>query len=808
MTRKRERARVQTTIAAIVVCGLAVLVLAAVPAAILADELHYDIKFGMQGLSIEEARNARAQLYRDIPGDAFAASFGLHWLDFGKGWSLGVTGKNVLRLDQRYNVSLDKPGLLKLKGSWRETPHFFSNDATWLLTGRPGNYTFSNTLRQVLESISTSTVPDSLARTMPEVLARTARHVDLRLQRRRAAGTAGVRVAQGLELEVTAAHEKREGERPIGTGTYIRRQAVEAGTGAGFFDRERFEPRGIELPEPIRHRVQEYGASVSFRRKRGHLTAGWQSSFFRNHVGALLWDNPFEASPSVASSSDRNRFAQGGLDLAPENDFNRIHASGGLVLPRKTRLTAGVSVGMMKQDDPFMAFTRNEAIMFPGPDGTGGTPDDIPGTSLGLLPATSLDGEIRTTRIDARLSSRPLPKLALRADFRNYKYEDRTAELEFPGYAAAGESYFRRGIGQTRGTTQVLFNEVGGYERRVLSGALGYQFVKQAGADVEFAATTWDYDTRQVESTTENAFRGTLRLQPVAGMAARVGYLNAQRDFDGEYEIGLETSGVRAFDIWDRDRQRIDGSIDWEPDDRWSIGVTFADWKDEFPGTVAAASLPAANVGGAHPYGLDEATTTGASATVGYHEDRWNLSVSYGRDTSEWTSLAVTKTTLANDADLFAANNRWERKQDDTTDWASLGVTVKLVPDKLQLLADLGWSHYEGDFETTNPETPDINSAVAYDLPAFESDFLSGKVGLKWSLRQNLDVSARYWVEPYRLDDWQWDNVRPYMQGVVKETAGSPTTFRNENVQRLLLLDNRYSDYTIHAFAVALATRF
>jgi hypothetical protein len=205
---------------------------------------------------------------------------------------------------------------------------------------------------------------------------------------------------------------------------------------------------------------------------------------------------------------------------------------------------------------------------------------------------------------------------------------------------------------------------------------------------------------------------------------------------------------------------------------------------------------------------LSESKALSASGLVSYRLERWNVTVGYGHDASDWTGLSVTKTRLEDDAVQYDPENRWERNQDDALDWATLGFTVKLVPDKVQLSADLGWSHYEGEMTTVNPGTPTVNSATAYDFQDFVSDFFTGKLGIRWSVRRDLDLLARYWFEPYALGDWQWDNVQPYMQGVVQETGAAPDVIRDANVNRLLFVDSRYSDYTVNAFAVAVAAHF
>jgi hypothetical protein len=154
------------------------------------------------------------------------------------------------------------------------------------------------------------------------------------------------------------------------------------------------------------------------------------------------------------------------------------------------------------------------------------------------------------------------------------------------------------------------------------------------------------------------------------------------------------------------------------------------------------------------------------------------------------------------------ANNRWSRTQDDTVDWANVYFDVQLVQDRVRLFADLTYSAYDGSLETTNEGVPDINSAVAFTFPDLRSALFSGRLALRWTLTPRVDVEARYWHEPFRLDDFMWDDLRPYLQGTILEARSSPTDIQAANVERLLVLDDRYSDYTANILAAVLRAHF
>ena len=122
--------------------------------------------------------------------------------------------------------------------------------------------------------------------------------------------------------------------------------------------------------------------------------------------------------------------------------------------------------------------------------------------------------------------------------------------------------------------------------------------------------------------------------------------------------------------------------------------------------------------------------------------------------------------------------------------------------------ADLNYQKYSGDWLTANLATPDVNSAVAYPFPAFSDSIFSGRLSLLWTLNPKVDFEARYQYEPYRLDDFTWDSMQPYMQGVLKQTQSSTSSLGDANVSRMLWLDSRYSDYDAHVVSAFVHVRF
>lgn len=395
---------------------------------------------------------------------------------------------------------------------------------------------------------------------------------------------------------------------------------------------------------------------------------------------------------------------------------------------------------------------------------------------------------------DVRLTSRITDAFNLRAGYRYYDLDDRRPEILFPGYSAAGDSYFRPGIGQRDSAgNRILFNVIGGYTRERLDVGASYRF-GVVTVDGEYARTTCDYGERQVEETEEDSFRGGVRAD-IGSVTVNAFYRNASRDFEGDYDVGLETSGIRAFDVWTRDRDELGAEVEIPVGANVSLNFAGSYRKDDYPGAVEGFTFG---------YGLQDTSSGSLSAGASYERGDLLFGAWAGYDRYEWNSLQVTKTSLGAD---YNPTNRWTRESSDDVYWVGGEVVVPLG-GKFKLRADVNYQKFTGDWVTKNLATPDINSAVAYPFPESSDSTLSARASLLWDATKMFGVELRYWYEPYRLDDFTIDTLQPYMQGVFEETRSSPTDAGPMNVGRFLFLDSRYGEYTAHVVTALAHLRF
>lgn len=768
---------------------------------------------GAQAVDVDNDRGlARFEEFRDVPEGVVLdfARFAWRGGDIDHSFTAIDAGQN----DQRYFLELWKPQTFRFGASYVESQRTYSTGSKTLFSGiGTNNLTIDEGFRQGAENAAGAPnapfANPALIAYMENALA-TATEFDLRSHRKDLKGALEFNFARNLTLSITGRNEQRDGTRPLGFGTYIRRQALAntPGTGAGNFWRETVESRGVELIEPLDYDTTEFGATLTWAGFGHTASAGVFASRFRNDNAALYFDNPFEATPGRASATTfdpgaeqepgapngnnnlRGLFARTSMSLAPNNDYERIFANASFKLPFNSRLNATVAFGEMTQDDAFLPYAENPFVVYSGVHGQPGVvyAKDAP------LPAPSLDGTMETTQVDLRLTSRITPALQLRGGIRYYDLDDQRPQLIFPGYSSSGDAYFRAGIGQRDANgKRILFNNIGGYTRE--RGNIGAAYrIGRITLDGEVLRTIMDYDERQVDETTEDTYRATVRFA-VAAANVNAFYARSNRDFDGEYHVGLETSGVRAYDVWTRERDQFGFDVELPIGENISAGFGGSMWKDEYPGAIE---------GRQYGWGLQDAQNASVFAQAAWSRNDVTISGTVGYDRYEINSLQVTKTSLTTD---YNPINRWTRESNDRVVWFALEGIVP-VTEKIRVEAALDFQRFNGEWNTTNLATPDVNSAVAYDYPELSDRTISARGSLLWDFTEHLAFELRYLYEPYRLDDFTVDIMQPYMQGRFKETRSNPNDIGDNNVSRFLFLDSRYTDYDAHVASAMLHLTF
>lgn len=404
--------------------------------------------------------------------------------------------------------------------------------------------------------------------------------------------------------------ENREGERPFG--------AVFGGGGGG---------GNIEIPESIDYDTHDVIAGLRFDDGKNNLNLQAQANLFRNNVDTLTFENPLFITTNtiVAPAGTANTFASlfktGTFDLYPDNDFYNLLAEYGRSFQDayKTRLTAVASVSRMRQDDDLIPATKYSL--------QGATINGVRASNVWNTPNSltkdSADAQIDTQLFSLGLSTSPLDKLTLDGKIRYYETENDTEYFacnpltgqwgrllndgsggSFLGPANAAYNLARCNIDAVRALRLVptagnvkIRNTPYEYSQTnyVLSG--DYRLARAQSLNATLEREEFDREYRERDETWENRIKlgytnrgfdfGTLSLSAEYGERRGDDYdVEAHRE-SLSASLGPEPSaigtnvaswihtmsGLRKFDLADRDRGKVSGRLNIIAADALDVGL-------------------------------------------------------------------------------------------------------------------------------------------------------------------------------------------------------------------------------------------
>jgi MtrB/PioB family decaheme-associated outer membrane protein len=692
------------------------------------------IDFGVQHVD-SDTNSSKFEEYRDVPSGIVMPFFRL--LTEGK-LRVDLVAQNVLRQDGRYRLFLDTEPM-RVRVDYNRIPHRFGNDGHTLLEAtHRGVLEISDTIQRAHQTALEQQFATNrnginfpfLSNLVAPSLA-AANTIDLALLRER--GTAEVDINPGKPLTVRLNYfrEKRTGDRA-------------AGTSFGFGN-------VVESPEPIDYRTEEFGASAELDQSWGLVRGGVRYNTFKNPINTLTFDNPFR----VTDSTDPNAYtapasgsiggpARGRVDLSADNEA-LTGALGFLVrLPANSRFTADLSVSRWTQDDRFMPYSTNTAIVTP-----------VVATDVNALPARSLDGEINVVSQSYFFSSRPLPKLGITARYRVYDLNNDTRRITFPGYVrfdAVWEDIARisvpYGYRINRGDAMLSYD----FGPATVEG--GYRYVK------------WNREFRDTRNTTENAFIGALDVKPLAWVQLRFSYEAGKRDrshYDTEEseDAAFVNPGppanlleLRRFDQAKKDIDRFNGLLQLTPFSDLSVSLSYFYSHDDFSREpiVAASGLR---------YGLIDVKGRSFTVETDYSPgERWDVYGFYSRETfSNFQRGRQSGASLSTNP-----LDDWTSDVDDKVDSFGAGANVALVPEKLDFRTSARYQKVNGDNDLASPPggTPD----VAFPIAAFDDTKIwtvSGELDYRVAGPWNLALGG--WIEDYEIRDSATTGLRNYVPG-------------------------------------------
>jgi len=747
------------------------------------DVVQLNIEFGGQTRLTSGNRWNKFEQFRDIP-----KNFTLTYLDFkiekeGSPWVFKGWARDATQSDQQYRLTVERYGRMRVEFRYDGYPQFISRHVVSpFASTSPGVYVLNDTIQASLQAFNTNNDPN-VPPLVNNLIGATS-FADLQTRRQRFSAKADFTLGRGWEAFVQVMRDHRSGLKPIGLGTYER-----VGTATGGF----FYVLGDELPEPLNYRTTEFRTGITYHNERALLRFEYAVNWFDNDTSALRWDNPFSLTDQQGSlpsgGANRWRFGTGQLDLYPDNMAQTISVSGRVNLPAKSFVSALAAWSWWTQDDDFLPWTLNTAIVT-------GVPAGVIPTDASTLLRQSLDGQINLFNSDVVLGTRNWDQLMLTGRYRVYRYDNETPQLPLPGYAAFGEAFWRSSLPCANPdpaicpTTTLPFDQVhepNSYTRQQTSVEAVWKPADLFQWKVEPFWEGWTREHRQADETDEWGVRTQVIYKPLDWFNARPYWKYGSRRPElynvGALEFSALTtlpangfaSGMRMFDQAHRNRHDAGVVLNFGGKGPWLVSANYRYFSDDYDQNF---------------FGLGNYLqgTTGAEFNYVIKEN-YGVVAYYNHDRIRNHYRSIAK---GAGAQTWILDNEWDRDTRDTVDSFGLGFNASCREERLQFSASYDLSFAEQRVTTQNPNTilaNAVNDAQAHPWPNVKSRFQEVRLETSYRFRPNIEAGIRYLFEPYRLDDFAWDIMQPYMFGFEAP---------ENDARRFLFLDSRYNSTNAH----------
>ena len=535
---------------------------------------------------------------------------------------------------------------------------------------------------------------------------------------------------------------------------------------AAIFGTNGGNPAGAIVPEPIDYETDNLDISVAYAGKRTHFALAYNLSLFRDNLGDFTFQNPFASTSWAAAASFPGGFGQ--FATPPDNKAHRISLSGVHIFNDTTRATAHLTYGRMTQNDPFLPFTVNPDLVVPT-----------------ALPRSSLNGEIDTTLANISISTRPSPKLNLRA---RYKYDNRDNNTPQDVFIRIPNDSADQGdittssarINLPYSKKQHLFEVDVGYR-------LSSDFKLTLGYNYEQLQRTFF----EVAKTREHKFEAKLRGTLSSRFSGWVGFDYATRD-GSEYVDNLaflashtpEHLGpdpedefenhplVRKFFIADRQRLKINGSANWMPSDKLVLSVMGRFSRDDYDKSVL---------------GLNESTATSVTVDASFNPNEaitYHAFYTYENLEYEQTGFSHRPFPPLNDLTNFDGQS-WTAATNDKVNTLGVGFEWAAKKDRLDITFDYNYSRAVTGFELT------AGTALSFvPLPDLKTGLHMADFKADYQYTENLWIRARYLYQSFDVTDFSLDGIDP------------------DTMQLIVGLGNQSADYNVHVIGISTIYRF
>lgn len=488
-------------------------------------------------------------------------------------------------------------------------------------------------------------------------------------------------------------------------------------------------------------------------------------------------DNPFRISDGTGS---RFRFERTQVDLYPDNETHTFSFLGGYSFePWNTRVGGALSFSFWEQDDPFLPFTLNTAIV-----PTNLPPGVLP-TDLAALPQSSLNGKVTVVASDAAVTTRPADSVRLTVRYNSYDWDDNSDEILFPGYANSDSRWLETHGEDPDGNLLPIENRLHSFVRQRSRASVVWKPRKFLSWQNEFSWEGWNRENREILRMNEWMWKSQVILKSKKWFYAKLNYEYGDRVPHGFYFTRKEFELLRKFDQAHRIRHNADFLFQITPRDQFIVSGSYGYGSNRYDERF---------------YGL--ATYLRGFFTVDANyvpNDRFAGYVSFTRERYRSTAKEISKTGAVD----FNIPNTFVRDLNDRVNSLGLGFDTNFLDHRLTWEVAYAFALSRVQIDTTNPfplDTAALLNATAFPLPNITENFHEVRTTVGYRVRDNVQVGVRYLLEPRALSDFTTDILlTPYIAGLEAP---------EDDLIRFLFLNARESSFHGHAAAIFLRYTF
>jgi MtrB/PioB family decaheme-associated outer membrane protein len=547
------------------------------------------------------------------------------------------------------------------------------------------------------------------------------RGVDQELDRDRYSFGIAAQLTDAWKLETSLSYEEKDGTQDIGAAIF-----PDASSG-----------HSAILPQPVDYETTEVDLALSYNTDKLQLNGSWHYSDFDNGNDLLQWQNPYDIfGPAVAYDN-----GTGGLGLAPDNEYNLLRLLGTYRFSPTLRFQVDGSYAKTEQDQNFAAYTVNENLSAPVP-----------------VPRSSLDGELETYSLDARVFYRPWRKLKLEGWFHG---QERDYDVPRDGY-----QYVLGDGGNQVDPNLTVYNSAHDYTSNEGGIEGSYPLPWKSKLWLTYEYEEIERENSAVDKTEEDRYKLRYRIPILSTLSSRLEVLYAERaadtyHWDQSYYSLLDTGLINQtpdnrryithpllsqYHLANRDRTDVRLNLDWQPGLQWNVSTNLLWREDDYNETEL---------------GLSEEKVKRAALTASWvPNSRLSLTAytSYDDYEREQTNRAFRGGVEKNAFEIYPPlpqasdpSRNWGVDNEDEV--ITVGFGVEWQPrDNISLMADYSYVNTDSDYDFSNGGAADLSTEP---LPADDESeqhhlILEGA----YHLRENLSIKVNYQYWNYDSEDW------------------------------------------------------